>query len=207
MANPSIRILVLGSSHVNHLRDFLRSRNFLSFPGASAQAASNLNLNNCEVRFLGISGGRAAELGSNPRVIAEVNNWRPHVVFLQIGGNDLSPSSSSSLNVSYIISEFADSLIHSMGVRHVVVGQIPLRMRIDPGYNTRVYRANQYLRNFCETAQGVRYWRHRGVVRSMNDIFARDGVHLNHLGYFKLYRSVRAVARTVIRQILMTTGL
>ena len=50
---------------------------------------------------------------------------------------------------------------------------------------------SQYLKVVFETIPYVVFWRHQGFWKCKTRFLARDGVHLNNLGQYKFYRSVR----------------
>ena len=51
----------------------------------------------------------------------------------------------------------------------------------------------RYLRVFLEPIPYAIYWGHRGFWKARHHFYAADGVHLNSMGHYKLYRSFRGV--------------
>lgn len=65
-------------------------------------------------------------------------------------------------------------------------------------YNQRVKEANRLLKQSC-AIHAVTFWKLRGFSESREPILC-DGVHLNDLGFHKLYRQIRGVLLTQLRQ-------
>ena len=50
---------------------------------------------------------------------------------------------------------------------------------------------NDYVKVACEGCKHVSVWKHKGFWNPQSTLFRDDGVHLNDLGNYKLYRSIR----------------
>ena len=58
-------------------------------------------------------------------------------------------------------------------------------------FNNKANTLSKYLRVVLESIPYACYWKHRGFWNSKSRFLHCDGVHLNNLGHFKLYRSLR----------------
>lgn len=117
-----------------------------------------------------------------------------HLVFLDIGSNDLCDVSASPEKFVNDLLSYAMYLYEGLGVRTVVVGQLlPRRVLPDPLYNDRVVQVNKILQSrIYSTSLPIVFWRHRGLWKSDKDVYCMDGVHLSsQIGYPKYLRSVR----------------
>ncbi len=139
------------------------------------------------------------------RGIREVDTFKPALVCLQIGSNDLC---SIDVEVHDLVDKIVDftEMLRGRGVRRVCVYQIlhrkpptkPGRFAVDSEwFNSRVDLVNRLLdeRLGRDFLSGVRFWRHAGFWSPENKakVFCEDGVHLNETqGYPKYYNSVRA---------------
>ena len=58
-------------------------------------------------------------------------------------------------------------------------------------FNNKANTLSKYLRVVLESIPYACYWKQRGFWNSKSRFLHCDGVHLNNLGHFKLYRSLR----------------
>lgn len=187
-------ILFLGHSFIVRLHRFLNH---------SVNFRTNLGLNREHVVYRGYSGCTIDRLSQ--RGIREVDKFKPALVCLQIGSNDLC---SIDVEVHDLVDKIVDftEMLRGRGVRRVCVFQIlhrkpptkPGRFAVDSEwFNSRVDLVNRLLdeRLGRDFLSGVRFWRHAGFWSPENKamVFCEDGVHLNETqGYPKYYNSVRA---------------
>ena len=145
-------------------------------------------------QWLGI-GGRTVQKTIRYDMRA-ITVFRPDIVILQLGTNDL--SNASPLRVGSDIEDFVRLLYHSCNVKIVCVCQTLLRDS-DATFNSNVVALNQYLRVFLEHLPFALLWRHRGFWNAQRNVYLRDGVHLNDRGNSKLYRSFRGATQQSLR--------
>ena len=50
---------------------------------------------------------------------------------------------------------------------------------------------NDFVKAACEGCEQVSFWKHNGFWNPQSTVFRDDGVHLNDLGNYKLYCSIR----------------
>lgn len=183
-----IRILILGHSFIRRLHDFLL-RNF------NTQIASNLSLQgDLLIRWHGI-GGRTV-LKTRKYDLDIVKEFAPNVVILQLGTNDL--TTTSAVETGSAIEDLSRLLYESYGVEVICVCQTIYRQDA-PYFNKQVNLLTKYLKVVLEPMPYVLYWRHRGFWHCKSRVLARDGVHLNNLGHYKYFRSLRGAVLRCMR--------
>ena len=175
MATP--RVLILGHSFIRRLGEFVDHRSHLDRSFMLSGAAI--------FRWQGKGGRTLATIQDDLPV---VKSFAPHIVILQLGTND--PSRLDPLLVGSAIEDLVRTLHDSYSVRLVCVCQTLYR-DADSVFNVRVRALTKYLKVFLEPLPYSFLWGHRGFWRSTQRFHARDGVHLNNRGQFKLYRSLR----------------
>ena len=72
-----------------------------------------------------------------------------------------------------------------------------------PDYNKKVIRTNVLLRTAIAAIPRAIFWRHRGLWHSTGNVYLKDGVHLNELGYHKYTRSIRGAVMAAERDIIL----
>lgn len=187
MSDDPKRILILGHSFVRRLRHFISRHK-------GSELSENLHLSEpVIVRWFGVGGRMISKTKQHDMHV--VRTFRPHIVLLQLGTNDL--SSSSPLRVGSDLEDFARVLHDVYHVRVVVVCQT-LRRNSAAEFNDSVAALNKYSQVFLEHLPYVYFWKHRGFWNSRENIYHNDGVHLNDSGQRKLYRSYRgAIQRSL----------
>jgi len=198
-----VNIAVVGHSYVRRLRDFSTRLPFIpdfAHVAPPLPRPNLLDLDNCQVSWHFIGGGTVPLLNTSNQIAIELQQALPAIVFLQIGSNDLDQIDVDPFTVAYEVSELADKMLNVYGAQRVFVGQLIPRYQTRHCpveiYNQRVFLANGYLMNFCQRQGPISFQVHRGLSNSLHCIHDQnDWVHLNDLGHFKLYRSVRAAAR------------
>ena len=96
-----------------------------------------------------------------------------------------------------IIEDFVRLLHTSYGVKLVCVCQT-LRRDNAPVFNSKVGLLTRYLRVVLEPLPYAIFWGHKGFWKAQANFYVPDGVHLNGLGQYKLYKSLRgAVLRSL----------
>lgn len=187
MASVPPRILVLGHSFVQRLHKFvLRSHSGLN---------ENFNLSEPIIlKWLGV-GGRTVDKVRHYDMQA-VRAFRPDIVILQLGTNDL--SAIPPLKVGSDIEELVKLLHSHYKVKVVVVCQT-LRRDSHQEFNDKVVALNQYTQVFLEHHPFVLFWKHIGLWNTRESMYLRDGVHLNDRGQLRLYRSFRGAIQQSLR--------
>ena len=107
--------------------------------------------------------------------------YKPDTVFLQIGGNDINPTSTLMEVFNKIIS-FACDLLRVYGVSKVIVGSVfrrfhPRRMCYED-FEKKRKSVNDLLCDHLKDFKDIVFWKFRGLVDPEKSAFRKDGVHL-----------------------------
>ena len=65
---------------------------------------------------------------------------------------------------------------------------------------------NRYLKVVLEPIPYAIFWRHKGFWRAKTNFMARDGIHLNDLGQYKLYRGLRGAVLRCLQSLQQQSG-
>ena len=171
----------MGSSHITRLNNFI--------------SKYDMNLKNHTIRIQGVNGGMVNSLY---RYLTEVHEFRPDMVLLQIGSNDIGSKDQTVYNVLFAIQQFVDILL-SLIVQHVIVGMLFNRHWVLPRrglslrqYNDKVYELNCRLYMLQSSYRNkMTFWIHRGLQFQIVNILDKYGVHLNEEGNRRLMSSIR----------------
>lgn len=174
------RVLILGHSFIHRLFSFLVAhfgRDFLE----------NFNLGDDLIfKWHGIGGRTVAK--TRQLDLGVVRSFAPDIVILQLGTNDL--TALSAVETGSAIEDLVRLLYDSYSVKRICVCQTIYRENA-PLFNNKANTLSKYLRVVLEPIPYACYWKHRGFWNSKSRFLHSDGVHLNNLGHFKLYRSLR----------------
>ena len=189
-------VVVFGHSFVNHL-------------GRYAKSWPNLGLDPARfhVSFLGVSDGkvcRGEKCVMNRWNLERLDAICQRLVFLQIGGNDLSSVDCSVATLSSNIVSAAEYLICGHGVKHVMIGQLLPRFsaRCRSDYKERVIDVNKMVEHkVAMSTESVSFWHQRGFWRNPTALLDDDGVHVNNLGMVKYTKNVRAAIGLAWKQV------
>ena len=118
------------------------------------------------------------------------------ITILEIGTNDLVDDRPEV--VSSEIDDLAQLLLASYSVRVIGVCEVIPRVRT-PFFNAAAPILNQYLNGVLELCPNVFSWRHRGLSNPTVSPYLCDGIHLNSLGQYFLYRSYRGAILKALR--------
>ena len=174
------RVALFGSSYVRYLGQYCNG---------------DLRIPHSEVRFFGFGGMKAGSI--NQRLKHEMLQFQPEVVFICLGGNDIS-TTSSPLAIVKNIRRFVNELI-AAGVRRVLVSEVLDRGNFDksPGLTKTVFDAQRKKVN-----QMLKFKLRRNVVNfpeiQYPDHYSDDDVHLDERGLFKQYHRVKRAIMSVI---------
>ena len=174
------RVLILGHSFIHRLYSFIVvhfGRDFVE----------NFHLGDDLIfKWHGIGGRTVAK--TRQFDLGVVESFTPDIVILQLGTNDLSVL--SAVETGSAIEDLVHLLYNSCNVKRICVCQTIYRENA-PLFNNQVNILSKYVGVVLEPIPYACYWKHRGFWKSKSRFFHRDGVHLNNLGHYKLYRSLR----------------
>lgn len=188
MADIRPRVLVLGHSFVRRLFTDVQAGVF----------PSNFNLSQCDIRGLGIGGGTVQGFYSDRRIVDLFQTFQPHIVILQIGGNDCCDSRLSPSKLASDIYSLSVYLYRTWG-SHVWICELFTRPSprgmASPVYESRRQDVNKALSVLVVGHDHVNLWRHKRIFQSPLRLFLSDGCHLNSAGMTKYFRSIRHVVK------------
>ena len=178
------KVLVLGHSFVKRLYfDLLYGR----IPRANLHFGLE---NRANIRLHGIGGRTVAKLVAYDLDV--VRTFRPDIVVLEIGTNDLAQGIPPE-TVGSSIDDLIKTLTETLGVAIVCVCHVIPRCDSSLQSSTFAYRARllcNYLEVVLESLSGFFCWRHKLFTHPGKDLYV-DDVHLNLRGQTSLYRSYR----------------
>lgn len=184
------RIALVGHSYIARLEDDIK-RGHLDF-------GINLNLpEDYLVGYFGFRGATSSSLVDSPQMQV-CKEWKPHKVFLQVGGNVISPVMSA-VDVVQGIRGVADRFLDFESVESVIIGSLFHRTRprgmTAEDYNVQVDRVNKFLKKFYQQDTRVHFWTIRGLVKPSWNIWTSDGTHLNNSATMKYAQQIRMAVR------------
>lgn len=189
MALSQVRVALIGSSYLRQLGDDIQN-------GVSEEFLADFGLEQIDSTFICGGGWLLEDILHYEN---EIKAFKPQIIFLQIGGNDLSRYGMKPETVADQLLQLASYLRSISGAHAVLVGHITRRVlgkylssyAEQSEFELARYKANQFLKMVAPDHAGVKFWKHRGMEDSQYDILSSDGVHFNDLGQSRFYRSVR----------------
>ncbi|XP_033730890.1 uncharacterized protein LOC117336654 [Pecten maximus] len=187
-------VLVLGHSFVRRLDDTL----------SGSWTNLGFDPDKVQITCVGKSGGRLRHMYARwiSNIIQDV---KPSVVLLQIGGNDLDRFDFDTVKDTIVtdLISIAEWLLAGFRVQQVGFMQLFYRQstRSMPVhiYNEHVDFVNNALKQRCVGSTDYFYWRHKGLKDGVFEDLCRDGVHLSANGMRKYSYSVRGAALQGLR--------
>ena len=184
MSSALPKVLILGHSFVKRLQCDLKA-------GFDARADSNFNLEGTATTHLFGVGGRTVQ---KLRLydLHVVRYLAPDIVILEVGTNDLSDlgpevvGSSIEELVGSLLDEFSVSVV---GVCHVIPRGVSFSH--SAVFLQRAKILNNYVRVVLAPCRNVFCWSYKDFSSPHKDLYLADGVHVNSLGQYFLYRSYR----------------
>lgn len=180
-------VMLLGHSFIRRLNEYM----------TNTDGDSNLRLDHRNFKII----CRAQGGLTVPRLIHErpdlydFSVCQPDIVYLQIGGNDLSNTMTSSESVANEIYSFANFLHFGLHIPVVIIGELLFRnpSKVGKDYNDKVVATNMSIlqKIQMDNLPNLKFWRHHGFWEDYS-FLCRDGVHLNHYGMRKYFRSIRS---------------
>ena len=183
------RIFILGHSFIRRLHVFLR-QNFNEVFARNLRIDGDLSIKWHGIRGRTISKVIRHDLG--------IEKFAPEIVVIQLRNIDL--SSLSAVETGSALQDLSHLLHESYGVQRVCVCQTIFRGDA-PFFNHQVKLLTNYLKVVLEPIPYVLYVRHRGFWNCKSRSLTRDGVHLNHLGHYKFFRSLRGAVLQCLRSL------
>ena len=184
MASAAATVLILGHSFVKRLKSDIET-------GFDSRVDGNFNLHGSAfVHMFGVGGRTFSKLQAHDLNV--ISRLAPDVVILEIGTNDLSQSGPEV--VASEIEVLVSLLREKYSVRVIGVCQVIPRGQSYAGFqsfNIKVPVLHQCLSALLEHIDNVFCWYHKGFSNLSQTRLTHDGVHLDPLGQYFLYRSYR----------------
>ena len=186
-------VLVLGDSFIRRLGKFVL--------GAPQHFSVNFHLtHHAVIKRHGIGGRTITKTIQHDLHVIE--SFNPDIVIIQLGSNDL--TSERALRVGSAIDDFVRLLHDVYHVQVIYVCQTIMRLH-QSAFNRKAKLLTKYLRVVLEPILYAHFWSHRGYWHPSNNIYVRDGVHLNLKGQKKFYCSLRGAILGALSMIHVPT--
>ena len=137
----------------------------------------------------------------------EIADGDPDIAYLELGTCDLDVPGVSGNDVGRQLYQLAGEVV-DYGVKRVIAGEVIYRQEHGiPGpaadYNYQVLNMNRYLQSTMAPYNNKHmfFWRHKYLWGNKVQIYDDDGIHLNHIGDNRLYRSIRGAIFKLARDI------
>jgi len=145
-------------------------------------------------KFYGIRGATLRQFHQEGHIMQKIIGHHPTIVVIHLGGNDLDNPTVKPAAVGMSLFELAKFISVNSGAT-VVLSQVLFRERwrnhSSSQGNARVKTLNEFLSAVCQDCDGIKFWCHRNLWKSKQNLYRSDGVHLSPLGNYKFYRSIR----------------
>ena len=194
--HETAKVLIFGHSYVRRLHHYLiRNRGHFNNLGLDYALA--------QVEWYARGGLRADQAFF--QYMEVIHDLKPHLLYLQLGSNDLCNVGATPRRVSDFLYNIANVALN-VGVQRVVIGETFRRKRqgiprSTPNYNQRVEELNAINHARFSRHPHISVWKHRGFQSPRAEIMCRDGVHFNRKGQAKYYRSVRGSILVNLRKL------
>ena len=185
-SSPPI-VLIFGHSFVRRLKEDLQAHFDVRADETFGLAGDAI------VHLHGVGGRTVQKLCEHD--LGVISSLKPQAIILEIGTNDLSKLRPEV--VGSAINELTKDISSSYPVKVIGVCQVIPRVRA-PSFNTSARILNQYLAEVLDN-RNVFCWEHSGFSNPSVSPYLDDGVHLNAIGQYRLYRSYRGAILKAIR--------
>ncbi len=194
--NPAHRVLFLGHSFIWRLEDFITKSTFPCVAKDFALPPST------SIRFRGIGGRTVATLRRHD--LAVVASFKPNILVLEIGSNDLCDPTLSVAAIATNIIQLINMFHFRYKVTHIMLGEIIPRLTLPPtcpDYNKRAHHLNRILLALLKRASYATFWFHPKMTTHSTLFFGNDGVHFNMAGNHFLHHSYQEALHYCCRRL------
>ena len=172
---------LVGHSFIRRMVEFIERNQDSSF--SSRMIAVD---HSCKVKMIGIGGRTVEKLIKF--ALQTIRGTAPSVVIMDIGLNDLCDKDADPDTVALSILALVELLLKDLQLICFVLSQVlPRKNQPFSGYNRRVWHLNGLLKEAFKSDPGAKFWLHPGLCNPLQNIFTRDGIHLNDEGHQALY--------------------
>jgi lysophospholipase L1-like esterase len=136
--------------------------------------------------------------------INAIEELKPDAIILDLGANDIDSREYPDPEfLAADVGEFANWLLLHTTLVYVVAAYHRLKPRRS-NYEQVLPSFNNTLRRVCRGLRNVIFWPHRNMTEDWQTFITADGVHLNHRGLPRYFRSIRGAAlnarKTLVKQ-------
>ena len=133
-----------------------------------------------------------------------VENLAPDAVIIEVGTNDLATEGCRPSDLLKDVIRLIDEL-KDRRVRYICVCSVIYRgdkaKRTCSGYQSKVVAYNLQAAARIKQIPNCMFWKHPGFWKNIKEcVLPKDKVHLNDLGNYKLYNSLRSVCMRIVRR-------
>ena len=192
-------VLFLGHSYIRRLSEFI-----FSGKHEGVRPDFGLNRDRTTAYFRGIGGARVETIMRDlPRTLNSL--YKPDVVFLQIGGNDILFDDDDMGLLAERVFHLAHMLHSEFLIPQVIVSQLFCRaVSKCAEYNSLVVLFNTHIAALIKDygCSGLVFWRHQGFWSdaARAQVQHKDGICLNVLGNHIFYNSCKsAIIQAIVR--------
>lgn len=128
-------------------------------------------------------------------------DFRPNIILLEIGSNDLCNPAIQPDNLADHIRELVTFLHFNYQVDHIIVNEVLPRLQpqaVVSLYNHRITSLNRSLRRTLRLLPFITFWSPWDLLNDRDSVYLRDGVHLNRKGNYLLYRSYQRILQRLL---------
>ena len=191
--NMPIEVVFLGHSFTRRLKEDIDDANY-------PKLQNNFGLRQCNVHFVHRGGWSILPNYGNflneaeGKIPKSTFRGRFKVAILQLGGNDMDGNVCPLLFASKL-DDFVKWLESEYGIFYTYICKIftrpqPRHCSVEQ-YEINRANALHSLSTMIADNPGVKIWKHRKIFNSPNNLFKRDGIHLNDCGTKKFYESIK----------------
>ena len=160
--------------------------------GVHADIPHDLKLSSCRASFVA---RRGAKVETIAQMLPAICRLHPDVVFLQVGGNNISHESQNGVQISNKIETLVNDILTRTSCKLLYVGELLFQYKgrylpstaVADKYNAQVHEANGALKAYCLDKERAKWWSCKGVKQNRVEVMQHDGVHLSATsGMFKV---------------------
>ena len=185
---PKTQVAFVGDSYIIR---------FEAATGVHPDIPQDLKLSDCRASFVA---RRGAKVETISHMLPAICRLHPDVLFLQIGGKNISHETQNGVHISTKIETLINDILNRTYCQLVYIGELLFRYKgkyipsteVADQYNAQVHAANCVLKAYCQEKECVKFWSCKGVKQHPGDVMYRDGVHLSATSrMYKYYKSLR----------------
>lgn len=207
---PQFKVAICGHSFIKRQRDFI-------LEDKSNKYFANMKMQEAYIRWICRGGWTWDLFDSDKKGWQEVKEYKPDLVFIELGTNDLDSFDSVS-KVVQKAKRMVDKML-SIGIKKIVIAHVIPRGA--KGRYVQLHKLNDKISDYNDTMKQefinesvpkrspyrfwdnrVWFWEHKGLRSSQYELLRRDGVHLSAFPALdRHYHSVRLAILSGLRDL------